>query len=61
MNVEKKTYVTIKMVLIFLKVPLGAWEVKLAALLRNYDRPTNQPTNLSTRTDQATDHGQTGS
>ena len=24
--------------------PIGAWEVKLSALLGNYDRPTNQPT-----------------
>ena len=23
---------------------IGAWEVKLSALLGNYDRPTNQPT-----------------
>ena len=28
--------------------PMGAWEVKLPALLQQYDRPTDQPTNQPT-------------
>ena len=28
--------------------PIGAWELKLPALLGNYDRPTNKPTDQPT-------------
>ena len=36
-KIEKKTI-----------APIGAWEVKLLALLGNFDRPTNQPTERPT-------------